>query len=150
MYYNGNIIIRQTLTKHFVPVSKYEWEAGSVDFSLDNSLSFYLPAKELVENLGLKRTLGDFGSWENNRQTIFRDPSIKQYGPSYALMESQSLNDWLEKNKLEILWLIGGEKRLFAHSARGKFYGGLVYSGLFRIIEGQPNSTLKFERQEPS
>jgi hypothetical protein len=64
-------------TKHFVPVSKYEWETGSVDFSLDHSLSFYLPTKELVESLDIKRTRGDPGSWENNRQTIFRDPSIK-------------------------------------------------------------------------
>ncbi|MEE9423792.1 MAG: AVAST type 2 anti-phage system protein Avs2 [Methylococcales bacterium] len=136
-------------TRHFVPVSEYEWETGSVDFSLDHSLSFYLPAKELVEGLDLKRTLGDCGSWENNRQTIFRDPSIKQYGPSYALMDSQSLNGWLDEDGLEILWLIGGEKQLFAHSARGKFYGRLIYSGLFRLVEGIPNGSSWFERQEP-
>jgi hypothetical protein len=64
-------------------------------------------------------------------------------------MDSQSLNGWLDENGLEIIWLIGGEKQLFAYSARGKFYGRLIYSGLFRFIEGKPNGSLRFERQEP-
>ena len=140
----------QIPTKHFVPVSEYKWESGSTDYSLDHSLSFYFPAKELVESLGLRRTDNDFGSWENDDGVIFRDPSIKQYGPSYALMDSQKLDEWLDKNGLDILWLIGGEKQLFPSDMypRG-FYGRLIYSGLFSLVNGMPTGSLWFEREEP-
>ena len=137
-------------TKHFTPVSKYEWEIGNEDYSLDDSLSFYLPTKELVESLDLRRTDNDFGSWENDDGVIFRDPSIKQYGPSYALMDSQKLDEWLNENGLDILWLIGGEKQLFPSDfVTGKFYGRLTYSGLFRLVNGVPTGSLWFEREEP-
>ncbi len=142
----------QIPTKHFVPVSEYKWENASPDHSLDDSLSFYLPAKELVESLDLRRIDNDFGSWENDDGVIFRDPSIKEYGPSYALMDSQKLDDWLDKNGLEILWLIGGEKQLFPAPAdmhARKFYGRLIYSGLFRLVNGIPTGSLWFEREEP-
>lgn len=137
-------------TKHFVPISKYEWESGSTDHSLDHSLSFYLPAKELVESLDLRRTDNDFGAWENDGGVIFCDPSIKKYGPSYALMDSQKLGEWLDENGLDILWLIGGEKQLFSPGfGAGNFYGRLIYSGLFRLVNGVPTGSLWFEKEEP-
>jgi len=101
-------------TRYFVPVSKYEWESGSNDHSLDSSLSIYLPAKELVENLGLRNSIGEFGAWRNENEVVFLDPSIKLYGQSYALMNTQKLSEWLDKNGLEIHWLVSGEKQLFS------------------------------------
>lgn len=136
-------------TKYFVPVSKYEWESGSKDHSLDNSLSFYLPAKELVENLGLSRSEDDFGSWRNDNKVIFRDPSINEYGPSYALMNSKKLIEWLNENEMEVIWLVGGEKQLFSSNV-STFYGRLAYSGLFRLKDGKHSGSLWFEREEPS
>ena len=135
-------------TEYFVPISEYNWESGDGDYSLDSSLSFYLPAKELVESLCLRMNNNDFGSWKKDNEVIFCDPSIKQYGPSYALMDSQRLDEWLDKNGLDILWLIGGEKQLFSHMA--KFYGRLVYSGLFRSVKGLPPGSLWFEREDPN
>ena len=135
-------------TEYFIPISEYKWESGDGDYSLDGSLSFYLPAKELVENLCLRINNNDFGSWKNDNEVIFCDPSIKQYGPSYALMDSQRLDEWLDKNGLDILWLIGGEKQLFSHM--DKFYGRLVYSGLFKSVKGLPTGSLWFEREDPN
>ena len=135
-------------TKHFVPVSQYEWESGNRDYSIDNYLSFYLPAKELVKSLDLRRADNEFGSWRNDDGVVFCDPSVKQYGPSYALMDSQKLIEWLDENELDILWLIGGEKELFL-SDMSKFYGSLVYSGLFKLVGGRPTGSLWFERREP-
>lgn len=104
----------------------------------------------MVESLDLRRTDNDFGAWENDDGVIFRDPSIKQYGPSYALMDSQKLDEWLDRNGLDILWLIGGEKQLFPSDmyTRG-FYGRLIYSGLFSLVNGMPTGSLWFEREEP-
>ena len=136
-------------TKYFVPVSQYEWETGNQDHSIDKSLSFYLPAKELVESLELRRVNNDFGSWRDDDGVIFRDPSIEKYGPSYALMDSRKLNEWLNENELDILWLIGGEKTLFL-SYPHKFYGSLIYSGLFKLVGSIPSGSLWFGRQEPT
>ena len=136
-------------TKYFVPVSQYKWESGNEDYSIDTSLSFYLPAKKLVESLDLRRVDNDFGSWRNDNGVVFRDPSIQEYGPSYALMDSQKLNEWLNENGLDILWLIGGEKRLFS-SDMHKFHGSLIYSGVFKLLDCIPHGSLWFKKQEPS
>ena len=133
-------------TEYFAPVSQYEWESGNQDHSVDRSLSFYLPAKELVESLDLRRT-DDFGSWRDNERVIFCDPSIKEYGPSYALVDSRKLNKWLEENELDIIWLIGGEKGLFSSDAY-KSHGFLIYSGLFKLVDNTPTGSLWFKRQE--
>jgi len=65
-------------------------------------------------------------------------------------MNGQVLNDWLDKNGLEVLWLIGGEKQLFSSGiGASKFYGRLVYSGLFRILDDELDGSLWFEKQKP-
>lgn len=134
---------------YFVPVSEYEWETGNTDYSLDASLSFYLPAKELVEGLGLARDKEGFGAWVNqDSEVVFFDPSVDEYGPSYGLIDTRKLTDWLDENDMEIVWLIGGEKQLFSHNAMDNtFYGRLDYSGLFRLVDGKPVGSLWFEEQ---
>lgn len=128
-----------SLPMYFNPVLEYEWEiGGSVgDFSLDSSLSFYLPAKELVEDMSLKRNASGDGSWGNEEGDVFKDPSLSESGPSYALIRSQQFDEWLDKKGLAILWLIGGEKQLFSHDS-SKFYGRLTYSTMYRLVDGMP------------
>ena len=128
-----------SLPMHLSPVSEYEWETGDSvgDFSLDSSLSFYLPAKELVEDMSLKRNLSGDGSWGNEEGDVFKDPSFSKSGPRYALIGSQQFDEWLDKKGLAILWLIGGEKQLFSHDS-SKFYGRLTYSTMYRLVDGVP------------
>ena len=137
--------------KFFSPVSEYLWEIGGSigDFSLDNSLSFYLPAKELVEDMGLRRTESNNGSWENDEGVIFKDPSLVDKGPSYALIRSQQLDEWLDKKGLALLWLIGGEKQMFSHNS-DKFYGRLTFNAMYRLVDGVPKGGIfRCSRQEP-
>ena len=77
----------------FLPLRSMHGEAGDADhdYSLDESLSFYLPAKELIRSMGLRRTTGDNGSWENDDGVIFRDPSPMEKGPSYALNQKPTV-----------------------------------------------------------
>ena len=139
------------LPRYFSPVAEYAWEAGNADrdHSLNESLSFYLPAKELVRSMGLRRTDGDNGSWENDDGVIFRDPSLMEKGPSYALIRSQQLDEWLHNENLEILWLIGGEKQLFSHNS-DRFYGRLTFSVMYRLVDGVPEGGIfRCRRTEP-
>ena len=139
------------LPRYFSPVAEYAWEAGDADrdYSLDSSLSFYLPAKELVRSMGLRRTAGDNGSWENDDGVIFRDPSLMEKGPSYALIRSQQLDEWLNSEGLAILWLIGGEKQLFSHNS-DRFYGRLTFGVMYRLVDGVPEGgKFRCRRTEP-
>ena len=142
---------KSKLPRYFSPVAEYGWEAGNADkdYSLDSSLSFYLPAKELVRSMGLRRTIDDNGSWENDDGVIFKDPSLMENGPSYALIRSQQLDEWLNNEDLAILWLIGGEKQLFSHNS-DRFYGRLTFNAMYRLVDGVPKGGIfKCRRTEP-
>ena len=142
---------KSKLPRYFSPVAEYGWEAGNADkdYSLDSSLSFYLPAKELVRSMGLRRTIDDNGSWENDDGVIFKDPSLMENGPSYALIRSQQLDEWLNNEDLAILWLIGGEKQLFSHNS-DRFYGRLTFNAMYRLVDGVPKGGIfRCSRQEP-
>lgn len=142
------IFRNQILVKHFIPFAKYEWEDSGGDYSLNSSLYLHMPAKELIQDMQLARLSGQWGAWEAEDQLTFYDPSLQEYGPSYALIRSEIMQKWLEDNDMEIAWLIGGEKLMFS-SRSSQFYGRLVYSGLYKHENGNPVGTIWFDREEP-
>ncbi len=139
---------KQITVKHFIPFAEYGWENGGNDYSLDSSLYFHMPAKELIRDMGLTRHPGQWGRWEHEGNLLFFDPSLEEYGPSYALMRTDLLQKWLEDNDMEIVWLIGGEKKMFSSGAN-QFFSRLVYSGLYKYEDGKPAGNLWFDREEP-
>ena len=134
--------------KYLISISKYEWEDGGNDYSVDSSLYFHMPAKELIQDMGLARPFGQWGRWEHEGKPVFFDPSLEEYGPSYALMRAEFLQKWLEENDMEIVWLIGGEKQMFS-SGSSQFFGRLVYSGLYKYEGGKAIGNIWFNREEP-
>lgn len=100
--------------QHLVPVNEYEWETGERDKSIDQYISLYLPNQQLIKDLNLKWSLGNFSTWENfNSEIIFMDPSGLEKGPSAALIKSEQFEQWLGENDLQVIWFIGGEKQIF-------------------------------------
>lgn len=122
--------------EYFVPYTNYIWEYGDNDYSIDNNLNFFLPASELINDMNLYRDLDNFSEWKNNGETIFIDSRIKDNGEYYALINKNEILNWLEKNSLEIVWLIGGEKHLF-EDFRFNFYGRLEFNSLYRFFDNQ-------------
>ena len=55
---------------------------------------------------------------------------------------------WLEQQDLQLVWLIGGEKDLFANGA-SKFYGRLVFSGAYLLTVDGPKGNRWFIKEEP-
>ena len=139
----------QIAVEHLIPFSKYEWEYGNNDYSLNGPLYFHMPAKELIKDMDLVRPSGQWGRWEDKGQLVFFDPSLDEYGPSYALMRTDKLLKWLDDNDMEIVWLIGGEKQMFSSGA-SRFFGRLVYSGLFKYEDGKPVGSIWCNREEPT
>lgn len=136
------------VVKHLIPFANYKWENSGGDYSLNSSLNFPMPAKELIQDMQLVRPPGQWGIWESGGQRAFYDPSLQNYGPSYALMRTEILQKWLEDNDMEIVWLIGGEKLMFS-SRTSQFFGRLVYSGLYKYQDGNLVGNLWFDREEP-
>jgi hypothetical protein len=136
--------------KHLVPIAKYEWESGSLDHSIMDNISFYLPSKTLISGLGLSASFGEkVGQWvDTNGHLAFFDPCIAEQGPSYALIRTDLLLHWLEQQGLQLVWLVGGEKYLIANKS-STFYGRLVFSGAYIMTEHGPKGKLRFFREEP-
>lgn len=125
------------------------WEQGGVDHSIEHTLSIYLPARELIDDLDMTRTPDNFGCWQVGQNMAFLDPSINEYGPSYALMSENVLNDWMTNNKLKIMWLVGGQKQLFSPDiSASKFFGRLTYSGVYWLENDRPVGSLHFETEK--
>lgn len=124
--------------EHLVPTNEYEWGTGERDKSVDQSISMYLPNSLLIKELGLKPTLENFSSWGNYRNdVVFLDPSEREKGPSAALINATVLDDWLLKNDLELIWLIGGEKQIF--NSKGDVVKWLEFSYIITVIDGEVN-----------
>ena len=115
---------------HLRPIIEYNWESGNTDYSMDETISFYLPSKTLIDKLNLKYPHGQFENWVNNDNIpVFKDPSIKLKGPSCPLIKTDVLNSWLNKDNLCLVWLIGGEKQLYGkNSMSGKRHD---FSGVY-------------------
>jgi len=136
--------------QHLVPISRYEWETGNNDYSNDNSISIYLPENILINDLKLKPSLSNPGIWYQNLEDniVFFDPCVFEDGPSSALFDSDTFLKWLDSNGYQIVWLVGGEKQLIT-SWSSKFFGRLVYSGLFTYTSNEIKGNLWFMREEP-
>ena len=137
--------------KYLVPVSEYMWERGGVDQSIESNLSFYLPAKELIDDLSMERAPDNFGSWHSGEQQVFVDPSLYEYGPSYALMRENVLREWMGNNGLKIMWLIGGEKQLYSSdTVSSDLFGWLVFNGVYWVENNRPVGSLHFKKETSS
>lgn len=135
--------------ENLIPSVVYEWEHRSSDYSIDASISIYLPSKTLIEELDLHPEPQKFGTWVNNdKKTVFFDPSVESAGPSAALVNKEILLSWLESNDLCLVWLIGGEKQIFTRWAH-EFFGRLNFNGLYVLGEKGVTGQLWFEREEP-
>ncbi len=130
--------------KHLVPISQYDWESGSADYSIDESISLYLPNKHIVNELDLSLKPYEPGIWiDSNGDLAFIDPSTNTTGPSYALIRTDLLEQWLAKSDLQLVWIIGGEKNLFTSMAR-RFYGRLIYSGVYTTVNNNLEGEMWF------
>ncbi|MFC7047868.1 hypothetical protein [Emcibacter nanhaiensis] len=122
--------------RHLVNVNKYEWEAGERDHSIEKTISVFLPTIEMINSMKLSPLVENVGAWENEfGEVTFLDPSVVEQGPSYGLVRSEPFQNWLKKEKLKLIWLVGGEKYLYL-SLSTSFFGRLNFSGVYTLEEG--------------
>ncbi len=133
--------------KHFIPVRHYTWEGE--DHSMDNSISVYLPSPILIDKLNLSYPPKQFEYWKNkNNAHVFTDPSVCSTGPSSALIKTDIFNSWLAQEKLCLIWLIGGEKRIYGTKYRT--YQIHEFSGVYFIDNNQITGNIWFLNMFPT
>ena len=114
-------------------VTEYSQERGGWDYSIDETIRIYLPAPWLVEKLGLKLIDGRRAVYANqNGNTLFKDPSISEDGPSAALINKNLFMEMLEKEGLSAVWIIAGEKGGYGQKDQD-FVGRRVHSCVYQL-----------------
>jgi hypothetical protein len=106
----------------------YVWEGGT-----DGSLRIRVPAHEVVK--GLRMTHGVIpGTFVDKvGTTIAQDPSLHEPGPEALLVKRESFLQFLRREKLALLWVVSGEKRLLGLMKQRGFPGRLEMGGAFRM-----------------
>lgn len=120
----------------FSPISKYEYEGSTKDASVQDGINFFLPSPKFIHSLDLKRKALSVNNWVDSLgRIVFQDPSVDESGSSFALCRKDILDNWLEVNNYRLIWLIGGDKKLFTEF-NDKFYGRLNFNGFF-VVDNQ-------------
>jgi hypothetical protein len=114
------------------------------DCSIDETQSLYTPSKWLVENMGIQ-WWGEEGQYRNSAgDMVCFDPTVSHKGPRTLLFHRDRLMEFLEANKLEIVWTLLGEKLIWKIDDNN--YPRLIINGVYRIqndvIVGKPTTFL--------
>lgn len=133
-------------------VAEYYCERGGYDYSIENSVSVHLPAPWLVDALGLRLANGRKLNFVDSKDRIqFFDPSVGQSGPRAGLVDRDAFLTALKREGLSAIWVIAGEKGTYGGSdARQGFGGRVLHTGIYRLVDGQWDSRMYFEREDPS
>ncbi|OGU16042.1 MAG: hypothetical protein A2076_05245 [Geobacteraceae bacterium GWC2_53_11] len=114
-------------------VSEIEKGTGGYDYSLEQNLSFYLPAPWIIQKLGMQLVDGRELCFANHSGlTLFKDPSIHELGPSAALIDKAAFIELLEKESLSPVWIIAGEKGAYGEHT-DDFVGRRVHSFVYEL-----------------
>ena len=102
----------------------------SSEFDEENkSTYFYMPSPVLLNNLDLHCPPGQFKYWINNKkEKIFKNENLQTEKHPIALIKTSSLNKWLKQKKLSLIWIIGGEKRIYEKDEQGFIH---EFSGIY-------------------
>jgi hypothetical protein len=123
--------------RYIRPVARHAWE-GHLDLSLKNGSSEYIPNPWLGKKLGLRANWecpGEFVT-ESDHKIVFVDPSIRNSGSSAALIDEARFSDFLEKEKLECIWIVAGELNSCPSGKHGD-YARRSFAGVYRRMGGK-------------
>lgn len=127
-----------------VTAEQYLWEHGSYDCSIEETVNIYLPANWLIDHMDLRWRGVEGQFFDDKRNLIAFDPSVRTLGPGALLVNRDALLKFLNENGYAIVWIILGEKNIIGgRMAPDDWKGRLELSGAYRIrgnkVEGSTN-----------
>lgn len=111
-----------------VMTTEYVLEKGERDLAIERSMTIKIPSPWLMNRLGIQLINKEFIRYVNfEGKKVFFDPSITEEGASASLIHLDTLKNLIEKDKLIVIWAIGGEKTVY----QPLYYGHNNYSGVY-------------------
>lgn len=120
-------------------ISTLTTETQSSDNSIEEGFTLRVPAAWLMRTLGVKLRNGKAPEYvDNNGIARLVDPSLRTRGPSAGVVSQDAFLRGLERAGLEAVWVIAGEKNVYAAQAVSTTgFGGSVYhTTVYRLEEG--------------
>jgi hypothetical protein len=102
----------------------FSCEDSGYDCSLDQDFSISMPSRWLADKMGLKISgrSGDF--IDSKGRIITFDPSTRVPGHSTLVIQREALRDFLEREKLALIWTLLGEKNIYPPETNGPNWPG--------------------------
>ena len=121
-----------------VTTDSYLHEAGLYDCSIEDTVSMYLPAKWLVDRIGLSWRGNDGVFYDRKGNMMAQDPSTRTAGPQSLVMDKELMTDFLNSKGYRLVWTVRGEKNIRGNSRRDEdMPGWMEISGYMRMKDGQ-------------
>lgn len=140
-------------TPVYLTASEYLNESENYDCSLQDSHTFVVPERMLVEGMALRWDGGgtEFLDAAEQLAAFASDPT----GSSTSLLVRENLiAQFLERERLALVWTVLGEKELIAGRGARRWNGSLQFTGAYRFNPAKNqgseiNGGLRFDWQFP-
>jgi hypothetical protein len=127
-------------------------ERSGHNYSIEESFNLSIPGPRLVRGLGLRLAEGRSLNFCDKAGIVqFKDPSAETAGHSAALVDRAAMAAFLEREGLELVWILLGEKSAHGGRPHHSGWGGqLDYWGIYRFDGSTIRGQLQFERKDPN
>jgi len=127
-----------------VASESYSRDAAGYDCSLDEAVSLRLPARWVIEHLGLRwQAAGESSFIESGGTVVAFDPSVDAGGPSALLVRKEPLVARLGASGHELVWAVYGERNVISGNVpHDEWKGRLELNGAYRLAGGRPTGNL--------
>ena len=134
-----------------VTSDQYFHERAGYDCSIDETISFYLPAKLITDEMNLSWNGVEGCYYSNSGELAAQDPSVRAPGPSALLINKELFMSFLAEKGYSFVWTILSEKDDIGGNRRHEDWPGrMELSGTMRLKNGHPAgiATAYFVRSE--
>lgn len=133
-------------------VADWYIERSGHDYSIEDHINLTVPAPTLMRDLDLRLAEGRALFYaDSNGRIVFKDPSVDEPGFSAAVVDRDTMQQFLEAEALEIVWTFTGEKSAHGGRPHKNGWGGMLeYWGIYRFEESSICGSLNFDCRRPS
>lgn len=121
----------------------YMQEQGGYDGSIEDTITMYLPAKWIADQMNLSWR-GIEGCFFNSKdELVAQDPSVRSSGPSALLVDREIMTAFLKQNNYRLVWTLLGEKDIRdSRSSHDDWLGRMELSACMKIKDDQLEGTV--------
>jgi len=137
--------------KILVTDDQYLSSGSSIDCSTNETISVKLPAKFIVDGMGLIQNHIDGRFFDKKGDLVAFDPSVFDNNmPRHVVVRKDKLSDFLKREGYALLWTLLGEKNMIGGGGIGQPLGWLEVDGAYTLNGGNRITGTKRSRFKKS